>query len=197
MSGIEKAAARVLTPTLGGTPIDMSTAEQVAVARWAALKSLVYSLRKPNPGCAITSTDLHDFFLSKRAPTDFRVWLSHYPGHSSTFLVNHVRDNTWSPYDFPGFPSGTPHAQTLALVYGDLVVQTVFVSLRARHVPAHYERPTDDSVSIRVWPAMLQTIHWPPQVALTDQTWGPFANTGIGPIVGVADPPSDGPTPHQ
>jgi hypothetical protein len=126
--------------------------------------------------------------LCENLPRWFHMWLAFYPGHESAFLTHNVRDTTWCDQDFPGFPSGRPHAQVLTVVYGDLAIKTIFVGMAGRHVPVSLDRPPDPAV-IQVWPPLGGDLSWPPQVSLDDDGWRKFINTGIPAILGMATPP--------
>lgn len=74
----------------------------------------------------------------------------------------HMRDTTYSPNDYKDFPAGTPHAQFLTLIFGELILQSVFIGHRGRVTISAYQRPEGDPFTVIAWPMGGDSISWPP-----------------------------------
>jgi hypothetical protein len=194
MGRMENRASVILLPALGGNPISLNREQQKVLAKWGAMKSLIFGLRQPNSSGCIKDIDLEEFHALNRIPPDFRMWLAHFPDHESDFFVHGMRDNTWSRNSYDNFPAGTTHAQVLTLVFGVLVVKTVYVCIRGRPIPISYDRPQDDNFTVQIWPIQSRSVQWPPSEALDEETYVGFVNRGIPSIKGVAHPPASQPT---
>ena len=193
MGLIEKTTKRFLVPTISGGAITLTPEHQMELGKWGTLKALTYALVKPNDTQVVFAPDLHAFFAARKPPPGFQMWLARYAGHPS-HLAFHVRGTAYTSGPYEDIPDGTPHAQLLTFVYGELVVQSVYVGLRTRRLPGGYRRSDDDPYSICVWPPSGDDIRWPPPGQVTEDSFRRFADTPIHPIpvVGQKLPPVPG-----
>ena len=151
MSKIELDASSVLRPTLSGGSVTITPAQQKVIARWATLKALTCDLRRPNASPVVFPDDLHAFYATRNPAQQFQVWMAEYRGHLD-HIVWFARWATLTDTAFKGLPARTPHGQVFTLVFGHLVMQSVFVGLRGREIPLGYQRNESDD-AVRVWPA--------------------------------------------
>ena len=172
---IEKPASSLMKPMLGGTLSVVGAGDCDVIATWGTLKALCYDLIESDPGRVVFQGELRSFFALQKPPPQFKMWIGKFEGQDSD-LAWHMRSSTYSPNDYPGFPSGTPHSQVLTLIMGDLIVQSVFVGIRGRRFPSLYERPENDPFTIRVWPRVATTQEWPPAMSITPANLRYFAN---------------------
>lgn len=180
MSDIENATQIFMLASLGGVPIEITSEQQHTLATWGTLKALTYDLKQPNYTPVVSSQDLQLFYAERKPPTQFKMWLGHYSGHTD-HLAFVLREATAAVEDYDGFRAGTPHAQILNLVFGDLVVQSIFVGVEGRRVPSAYGRLPVDPSAVRVWPPTAEPIHWPPTVQLTSKGFETFAGMPMEP----------------
>ena len=71
MSRIENRAKDLLIPMIRGEPIDLAPPEQKTLARWAYLKTLVFSVT--HPGVSIPSDEWHRFYKRRKPPHLARI----------------------------------------------------------------------------------------------------------------------------
>ena len=117
------------------------------------------------------------------------MWLGHYSSHTD-HLAFVLREATTSAEDYDGFRAGTPHPQILNLVFGDLVVQSIFVGVEGRRVPSAYGRLPIDPSAVSVWPPAPKPIYWPPPVQLTSKGFETFAGMPMEPEALIRQTPS-------
>ena len=178
MGALEKRASLILRPTIGGTPVSISPADQLTLGTWGTLKALTYDAYPTSEPKVSGRPDLRAFYASPRPAPDFSMWLGRFngvPGHLVDFAF-HVRDTTFSPFPYPGLPAGTPHAQLMTLRFGRLVLQSVFVGVRGRVSPSSYDRPPNEAFTIKVWPPSPHTQEWPPSIGMDIPAFAAFAN---------------------
>lgn len=171
---LEKPTSDILKPALGGVTTPIRRKDCELLAAWGMLKALCYDIIDPDPGRVVYASELHAFRTQIGPAPRFQMWFGQFQRHESE-LAFHVRDHTVSPFDYPGFPSGTPHAQVLTRILGDLVVQSVFVGIRGRRVEDRYDRPQNETCTIRIWPPPTEPQTWPPPEPITRETLPAFA----------------------
>jgi hypothetical protein len=172
---MEDPTSKLLKPMLGGTPTDLTAADCTTIAGWGTLKALCYDIIEPDPGRVVFAGEMRSFYALRKPAPQFKMWLGKFEGHESD-LAWHGRSHTTSHTDLPGFPAGTPHAQVLTRILGDLIMQSVFVGIRGRGFPSGYERPELDPFTIQVWPPPSKPLQWPPPSPVTAETLRYFAD---------------------
>jgi len=187
MGNIELNASAILRPALAGQGITISPAQQRIVARWAALKAMLYDLRRPNDHPVVLDADLKAFYAVRNPPPQFQLRLGQYKGqlkHSGF----HLRATTFATQTFGELPAGEPHAELLTVIFGELIVHSVLVGLRGRDVPGLYQRGELDLAMVRVWPPSVGDITWPPTEAMDDQAVTALTGTPYGPVTSIGSP---------
>jgi hypothetical protein len=192
---IENPTSAILKPVLGGAPTVFTPDQCATVATWGTLKALCYEVVEQSPAAVVSTADLYEFRMTRRPAPQFQMWIGKFDGHDLD-LAWHGRSSTISWFDYPGFPAGTPHAQVLTRILGDLIVQSVFVGVRGRVFASRYERPQGDPFTIRIWPPPAQPVRWPPPSIITPETLRYFADIPE-PLVSQSLPPIPGMKPQE
>ncbi len=179
MSQIETGAANQLRDALAGTAISIDLEGQKNIATWMALKALTFDLGEPNPFRVVTEADLSELFQDRCPPPQLRAWVARYDGNPK-HLTFYARQPFVHPESVNGAVEGDPHAQSLTLVFGKLVVQSIYVPLAGRPFPMAYDRP-DSLHDHAIWPGPGRTVVWPPSLALTERGLTQYAYMPMSP----------------
>jgi hypothetical protein len=166
MSALECRAQPFLRPLIAGKASALESAAQGAIATWAVKTAMVFEGTRVE-GDRFYSTDDCRFVRERaRPPARTSVWLGHYVGNTVAF--SHASDLTGSVEN--GQPMGI-HLTTLA--FGRLVIQVASGRLPG-DVPLNTVVNVDmtpgpwNETAVRVWPAALDAVAWPPAVPLQD-----------------------------
>jgi hypothetical protein len=152
-----RAIEPILAPLIHGHDSVLSHDDQLQLAAWSWKVALVgESLRGASK--QVPDDEYHRFFLERRPPPGERIDLLHYIGGSFRHGFN------WSDLTETHAEKGpVTHAVLVTVIIEQLILQT--------HVPVTglvqvLRTIGDDRVSI--WPAMLQSVTWPPDLGIDD-----------------------------
>jgi hypothetical protein len=175
MSRLENQAKPILRPMILGHRSGLSSRHQEVIARWMMLKVLFFDLIESEDRTA-ASEDFHHFYENGMPPARFECWIARYePGPID--ILFHVRNSFRTRIEHEGIPPLTPHAQNLTLVFGNLVLQSIFVNNETQGYPPVFSRTEPEPHVARIWPS-TRTVDWPPPLTLTPLEIELFA-TGV------------------
>lgn len=176
MSRLEKATKPILTPMILGVRTGLSREHQTTVATWMTLKALFFDLVEKEDQTA-EDEDFKRFYREKAPPPRFDMWLAAYqPAPLDVF--EHMRGSNRTREERDGIPAGTPHSQTLTLVLGHLVLQSIFVNQATQAYPEVHSRVEPEPHITRIWPIVRAPVDWPPPIPLKPEDIQLFS-TGI------------------
>ena len=157
MSRIENEARPLVEPMIRRTRTGIPVRDQVKIARWMALKTLVADLIDHGYP-TFEADDYQAFYKDPNPPEQFNAALGRLtPGGSttSTALQPLLTARTLN-----GVPAETPLALNFGLSFGPVYFQTLYPSIRAQRYP----RPREDRPNpwwTRIWPQRGEA-NWPP-----------------------------------
>jgi hypothetical protein len=164
MADLEREAKPILTPLVRGERRGLLAADQEVIARWMVLKALFFDLVEAADDTA-AEVDFKSYFASRTPPERFEVWLARYEPEA-LHVLQHYRSSFRTRIPLEGIPANTPHSQFLTLVFGHLILQSIFVNQQTVTYPPTYSRPEPEPHIVRVWPTSA-TVDWPPPLKIT------------------------------
>lgn len=176
MSGIEEAAKPYLIPLFKGEKIILNRQQQLSVAAWIAIKTVIAEYFFVN-NVAITKDERTYIWKNKMPPLHWKIWLARYQG------------TEWSParYSHHGFqlnfsptiehyllsPKYVEHAQcnsqSSTFVIGELIIHVIssvhqdLVSQIRSNLQQLWPSPEDPFIH-----PLHKEIIWPPSLVLND-----------------------------
>jgi hypothetical protein len=150
MSDLEKATKPILTPLVRGGRRGLLPADQTVIARWMVLKALFFDLVEAADSTA-AERDYRSFFASRVPPPRFEVWLARYEPEAD-HVLQHYRSSFRTRVPHGDIPANTPHSQLLTLVFGHLILQSIFVNEETITYPPIHSRTEPEAHVVRVWP---------------------------------------------
>ena len=162
MSQLENRAGRQLVAAIGDTSLTLVPEAQSDIAKWMTLKALTFDLGEPNPMRVVTDDDLHAFYATRSPQPQFVVRLARYGEPHLGHLIFFNRRG----YAYPESREDVfAYAQILTLVFGRLVIQSIYVPVANQSLPSVlYRRPIP--YDIVIWPGREESIGWPPPLSL-------------------------------
>jgi len=161
MANLEESALPLLQKMMMGRIVSLDTHGQTVVARWLALRALVFRyFAQP-----ITEPErewLDYFYEHQVPPPTCYQWITAYNGQKPF----HYAGNDITASDVPGRatePWHTPHGILMTLVIGYLAAKLLWIR---KGEPGDL----DPSGLVRVWPARNTAVIWPPRTPPLDET---------------------------
>lgn len=189
MSRIEKRLKPLILPLIHGHTKLLSQADQLDLATWATLKTMVYERESGYP--AVTTADDHAIMKrEERPPAHARVYLAGHNGidnglmfavHRST--IEGLRSST---------STDTEMMAVTTLVLGHLVLQTVVCPTTSFEGWAESGIASKNAMSIV--PPIIAGASFPPTVLLDDEALSEFASSHVQ-IANRQNPPQPAQTP--
>ena len=152
-------ARPLLSRLIMGEGSELSSEEQKLISFWSYKAALLFQLLRAPSAQAIPRFRFHELFRLRRAPAEARLWLAASnnptPMHETSTEVDMVNVQ----HRVPGFFS--------AVFIGDLVI------LCAGRISPGPEQVSAGSLGrsssvIRIWPASLRPVNWPPAEPIED-----------------------------
>ncbi len=165
----EDAVAPLIEPMIKGQPAQLTVDQQLTIATWAAMKAVVFEYAWSEE-TILTAADRDVIRTQDRPPASVQVRLAAIELDGSPLRARGVGyvDNRTSEKII-----------SLTLTIGCLVVQVFGGPGAGTHGLHTNSMPRTDR--IRIFPPATGTVHWPPPVALNDQTLPAFENP-LGPL---------------
>jgi hypothetical protein len=164
MSVLENENMSALTALIKGEDILLTPAQQLSLARWFALKDMVYDA-SPNLGTpTYLSEELRAFGDRRELPTTLRIWIA--PSVAKNWQVDNNRTAATLASD-----------QTRAMGLHGFNVHTYTMAIRNLFAFAIYSRfPTesflpvpDADYMVRIWPPENDSVAWSTRRQLSDE----------------------------
>lgn len=171
MSELDGQVKHLLRPMMLGQPRTLAPAEQLTIATWAAMKSMVLEyVWGPDQAVVMPQAARTFVFRNQRPPEDMVIRIAAVESQGRPALI--MRRVYQLRERIPGSPPPPEFASCSTLVFGCFVVQTFGAStllpaaVRGRHGPGYFviNPPTHDDVS------------WPPPKLLDDAGLDMFAH---------------------
>jgi hypothetical protein len=175
MSRLESEAKPILTPMILGHRTGLTADQQAIVAKWMMLKVLFFDLVEVADQTT-SDQDFKNLYTQQMPPARFEMWIARY-APTPLDIFSHTRNSFRTKLSHNGIPANTPHAQNLTLVFGHLVLQSIFINERTVAYPPVFQRREPEPHISRIWPTE-RTVDWPPPFPLSAQDIDSFA-TGI------------------
>jgi hypothetical protein len=167
MSGIEEATKPFLIPLFKGEPIKLDLQQQLSVAAWIAVKTVVAEYFFPKM-VAITEEERTFIWKYEKPPLHWKIWLGRYQGTDwrPARYSHHGFKLNFSPTieDYLSRPKWENHAQcnsqSSTFVIGDLFIHVIS--------SVHHELVSQITSNLQqLWPP-TQEIIWPPSIVVND-----------------------------
>jgi hypothetical protein len=147
----------VLTSLILGEATVLPTAQQKLLSTWAYKTALLFQLLRAEHVRAVPLGRFHELFALRRPSAEARLWLAAAKGNNAVRETSTEVNMVNVQHEVPGFFSALALGRLLILCAGRL-------SPGPEQVQAGSRGRT--SVTVRVWPASLRAVRWPPPKAL-------------------------------
>jgi hypothetical protein len=150
-----------LSAVVLGSESDLRSEDQIAMAAWCYRTVLLMQLIRPNARSEmIPRLRYSDFHRDGRPPADVRVWLgARTPDEAVVHAATDEAPLTTLNSKLPGYFS--------LLTVGYLVILCSGRAAESEE-PLHFDARAEDRALVRVWPASIRTVRWPPPEAIQD-----------------------------
>ncbi|HEY1915847.1 MAG TPA: hypothetical protein VGH27_09755 [Streptosporangiaceae bacterium] len=178
MGGLDGQIKHLLKPMMLGSPRTLTPAQQLTIATWAAMKSMVLEYFWQSVQVIVFPQSARTFvFHAQRPPENMQVRIAAVESHGRPALISRrvyqLRPKAPGSAALPGFASCS------TLVLGCFVVQTYGTSIVS---PAASQHPHGRNY-FAIHPPTGHDINWPPPELLDDAGLDEFAHP-LQPITG-------------
>lgn len=160
MQQMDNEIAPVIAPLIKGEPTSLATKDQQAIAAWVTKIALVYEAATGEKR-SVPDSEYRRFHLERRPIPMQPIDLSHYVGRGTPHAFGlRTIDLLNERNEFAGV-----HGRLCTLTIGQLVVQSLLPGPDFDHRDVGL-RPAG---RVRIWPADVRNVQWPPTPPLTDE----------------------------
>jgi hypothetical protein len=176
MSDLEDKARPILGPLINGKPAQLSTSDQLLVARWFLKTIMVYEFQEPILRPFFTSTHRKNLYELSLIPTATLMYLAAFVWDERPIL--RTRSQQFDLIVSPGTPNAFPvDAYSATFIINHLVLQVFSFK------PPHGSEGTDWQFKLKhgrhaqleLWP-IVGNRHWPPATGFDLSTIDLFTN---------------------
>jgi hypothetical protein len=171
MSGLDGQVKQLLEPMILGNPRTLSPDEQLTIATWAAMKSMVLEYVWGAEQVIILPHEARSFiFHQQRPPANMQIRIAAVESQGRPVLI--YRDVYRRQPEYPGSPPLPGFASCSTFVFGCFVVQVFATSNITATAPPALHGPAYFVIN----PPTGSVVSWPPPGALDDPGLDQFAH---------------------